>query len=655
MCRTSLARQLGLGLIWLISIQLAAQEEGSLTAQAFVDSLRQELQTTTEDSIRLRLQDKLAETYFFRQQYDSSFYFAEQEIALAKQSGLPGFVARGYRAKAITESRIGELQQALSYGDSAIHHFRMAEDTNMTVLMINNQAYIASQLNDCDLAIQYGTEGDSLAHYFEFGEYAIARFRLTYCAVLEGCQLYDLLIPLAEEMIPYCQQSDLPRLLGSFYMRLLIAHRNLDNFDESLEYTRLLQDILPEVSPTTVSAYYTNAGRLYMDMGDHDRAYEIFLLGLNHAEELGDPRSIAHKHVNLGAVQNYRSNYEESVRFFELGLPFFEQAGQNHKLVGIYFQLAESYGKVGRIDEALTYFRLHNEYQDSVLRAENREQMEELGVRYESERYQRELAERELELAQSQMFNTRQKRQYAKQLRLALLIGGGTLLGLGGLFYFRQNRNRRLQLEYDKRQAELRYNLLRSQMNPHFIFNSLNSIQSFFANQSFKKGNEFLGAFSQLIRRVLDLTGQKIVPLAEELETLELYLQLEGLRLNQSLTYSIELGEEVEPELMRVPPLIFQPFVENAIWHGIAPKRGAGKIEISINYQESSDALECVIEDDGVGLSLQRERTPDHQSRGVAITRERLGDSGNIEILNLGDMEPGRTGVRTELFIPLWD
>ena len=655
MCTSSLFRQFSWGLLLMFSFPLLAQEEGSLTNQAFVDSLQQELRTANQDSVRLRLQDKLSETYFFRQQYDSCYYYAELEIELGRKADLPAYIARGYRAKSIVEARIGELPVALSFGDSAIHYFKMANDTNMTVLSINNQAYVASQMNECDLAIQYGTEADSLAHYFEFGEYAIARFRLTYCAVLEGCQLYDLLIPLAEEMVPYCQQSNLPRLLGSFYMRLLIAYRNLENYDQALAYTRQLQDILPDLSPTTVSAYYTNAGRLYMDMGDYDRAYEIFLLGLNQAEELGDPRSIAHKYVNLGAVQNHRGNYAESVRYFEMGLPFFEQAGQNHKLIGIYFQLGESYGKVGRIDDALTYFHLHNEYQDSVLRAENREQMEELGVRYESERYQRELAERELELAQSQMFNARQRRQYATQRRLALLVGGGLLLGLGGLFYVRQNRNRRLQLEYDKRQAELRYNLLRSQMNPHFIFNSLNSIQSFFANQSFKKGNEFLGAFSQLIRRVLDLTGQKIVPLSEELETLELYLQLEGLRLNHSLDYMINLSQEVEPELMRVPPLIFQPFVENAIWHGIAPKRGAGKIEISINYNERTDALECVIEDDGVGLGLPSDKESNHRSRGVAITRERLGNSGNIEILNLGDMEPGRTGVRTELSIPLWD
>ncbi|MEL6356344.1 MAG: histidine kinase, partial [Bacteroidota bacterium] len=178
----------------------------------------------------------------------------------------------------------------------------------------------------------------------------------------------------------------------------------------------------------------------------------------------------------------------------------------------------------------------------------------------------------------------------------------------------------------------------------------------FFSNQRCERGNEFLGAFSQLVRQVLEQTGQKAISLTEELATLALYLQLEKLRLGNQLAFKVHLDPVVEGDLIRVPPLIFQPFVENAIWHGIAPKEAPGKIDIHIAYHAEQDALIAVIEDDGLGMRPNNTTMSNgHRSRGVEITRERLGIGGKIEIKNLNDFEPHRTGVRTELVIPLWD
>ena len=159
-----------------------------------------------------------------------------------------------------------------------------------------------------------------------------------------------------------------------------------------------------------------------------------------------------------------------------------------------------------------------------------------------------------------------------------------------------------------------------------------------------------------MVRKVLEQTGQKAITLSEELETLHLYLELEKLRLGNLLSFNIHLDESVESDLIRVPPLIFQPFVENAIWHGIAPKNEPGRIDIFINYHANQDALYAIVEDDGLGIQpVPYNSSSSHRSRGVEITRERLGNEGKIAIQNLNDLEPHRTGVRTELVIPLWD
>jgi sensor histidine kinase YesM len=161
--------------------------------------------------------------------------------------------------------------------------------------------------------------------------------------------------------------------------------------------------------------------------------------------------------------------------------------------------------------------------------------------------------------------------------------------------------------------------------------------------------------FSQLVRRILEQTGQASISLHEELETLRIYLDLEQLRMGEMLSYTIHVSPEVELELLDVPPLVLQPFVENAIWHGIAPKNGAGRIDIYLDYDERLESLHCIIEDDGMGMKLGNKPDNGHRSQGVDITRRRLGKGGRIDIQNRADKEAGITGVRTELIIPLKD
>ncbi|MFK7937500.1 MAG: sensor histidine kinase [Saprospiraceae bacterium] len=186
--------------------------------------------------------------------------------------------------------------------------------------------------------------------------------------------------------------------------------------------------------------------------------------------------------------------------------------------------------------------------------------------------------------------------------------------------------------------------MLRAQMNPHFVFNSLNSIQGFFANNKFRVGNEFLGKFSRLIRRVLDQSVVHEITLREELETLELYLELEKVRMNDRLHYQFHFDPNLESEFIKVPPLVLQPFVENAIWHGIAPKNDDGRIDIYLKTNATEDRLNVIVEDDGIGLKLKTAPS-DHQSRGIQITRERLGKDSLVTINNRKD----RTGVRVEI------
>lgn len=170
---------------------------------------------------------------------------------------------------------------------------------------------------------------------------------------------------------------------------------------------------------------------------------------------------------------------------------------------------------------------------------------------------------------------------------------------------------------------------LRAQMNPHFIFNALNSVQQFILKGDVDQANRYLSKFSRLQREVLNNSDQNFISLEKEIEILTIYLELEQLRFNENFDYSILLDEEMDPEELKIPPMILQPFIENAIWHGLMPKQGLKKLSIQFKLIDDN-MLECIIEDNGIGreaaLRLKSESQSGnlHKSRGLGLVYDRL-------------------------------
>ena len=174
---------------------------------------------------------------------------------------------------------------------------------------------------------------------------------------------------------------------------------------------------------------------------------------------------------------------------------------------------------------------------------------------------------------------------------------------------------------------EIRQQALNSQMNPHFIFNSLNSIQNYLFDNDLKSSNKYLSQFSKLMRQTLDNSRKKMITLEEELEMLSLYLSLEKLRFKEKLSYSIDIEKVSDMDHFYIPPLLLQPFVENAIWHGIMQKETNGQLNIEV-IQPNDDSIRCIIDDDGIGrehsLTLQNKNKIKHKSAGLELTKKRI-------------------------------
>jgi sensor histidine kinase YesM len=214
----------------------------------------------------------------------------------------------------------------------------------------------------------------------------------------------------------------------------------------------------------------------------------------------------------------------------------------------------------------------------------------------------------------------------------------------------------RSRTELTQRLADLEMKVLRSQMNPHFIFNSLNSINRYIVKSDAETASAYLTKFGKLIRLILDNSNHRLISLDQELNALRLYIELEALRFNGRFTWSISVGEEVNPQSFGIPPLVFQPFIENAIWHGLLHKEEAGHLSIVIKGTNSG--IVCIIEDNGIGRKkageLKSKSINSNKSYGLKITSERIGTISNdshVQIEDLSDEFGNASGTKVTLTI----
>jgi len=243
---------------------------------------------------------------------------------------------------------------------------------------------------------------------------------------------------------------------------------------------------------------------------------------------------------------------------------------------------------------------------------------------------------------------------------LMLVLFLGILFGIYWAWMSRIREKAALETEYNKKIAEVKMAAFRSQMNPHFMFNSLNSINQFIVKMEPQKASEYLSKFSRLMRQVLSNSTSQLVNLEADIEALSLYLDMEGLRFGDKFDYEIKIEKDIDGKDCLVPPLLIQPYVENAIWHGIMPLDGGGRLTVHVAML--GEHIKISIEDNGIGrvksLKINKNKIVKTKSMGMEITKNRLSlieSVYNLKTeLKITDKYDGdqATGTLVELIMP---
>lgn len=304
----------------------------------------------------------------------------------------------------------------------------------------------------------------------------------------------------------------------------------------------------------------------------------------------------------------------------------------------IYQHLSQLHERQGYYKTALDYNKLFQQYEDS-LQAENfTRQTSEMDAKYRAFQH-----EQQIMLLQKDN-RIQQLRLEATNHTIIFYISGAiALLTVGGILYYYRNKQQRIR--HNKIKTDLENKALRAQMNPHFIFNSLNAIQELIITENYPSSYEYLSKFSRLLRMVLHNSEKNLIPLQQEVEMYYLYLELESLRFKHAFTYTVNVAPGVDTENILFPTLLMQPVIENALWHGLSQKQGE-KI-LRITFEERRGILFCTVTDNGIGreragkIKAAKLSTGTFESKGISLVQQRIhtfqADTGMYASLNITD------------------
>jgi tetratricopeptide (TPR) repeat protein len=660
--------------------------------QKEIDSLNHLLQIhKTADADRLHLLNSLA-YYYATVNVEKGLELSDEAIAIAERLNVKPQLGRAYINKANNYITAGKDSLALNllhkvlefpnadknsngevfYGIAKIHQNWSQYDT---AINFYQQAYpifeakkdylnVAKVLNGMGICYMYSSNYTKALetyiqalHYYEIDEQT---HTLGYANVLSNIGLiygrmeYKLQFSLEyyERALRIYEQNDYKLGIANTLSNMANVYDNLNEPLKAIDLQKQACNIFEAIGnkPGMASAL-TNIGIAYTSVPDYQQTIHYLQQTLPIYKEMGNIN-------NLGIVEYYMGEAFMEMPISQANLSKAEQHLNQAVILGketnnmqtqadSYNLLSKLYSKKSDFKRALEYKELAIALKDSLNSQDLKDEITRLEVKYEYEKQANlDKAENEKKQALAQAEVERHK-----LIRNGSILGGvvlisGILLGFG--MYWRKR-----QAEFNAKVSDTELKALRAQMNPHFIFNSLNSINDFISKNDVESASNYLTKFAKIMRQTLENSMQNDIPLEEDLKMLELYLQVESMRLNNKFTYAINIENSIDLENTLVPPLILQPFIENSIWHGLSNKASDGHIDISIKKEDNM--LVCTVDDNGVGRTLKPEvDSTGNKSLGIRITKSR------IDILNKKKHANGslkmidkEQGVRVEVKLPL--
>ena len=460
-------------------------------------------------------------------------------------------------------------------------------------------------------------------------------------------------IQYSKEALEYLADVNMPYIMTA--INAATHFTDLTQYDSALIYIKKAEKRATQVNDANNLLLIRLAfGGIYLGQKKYDTARNMLEISVADLTKSGDRWNLTRAYISLANLDTSLHNYKEAKNNLLKGLQIAKEYKQQVLVVSILQNLAIISSKLNDYKTAFEYQKDFLVQKDSLTNEKTKASLADLEISYQTKQKEEkiQLLKKDNDIKSLQLKSSRQ----SKYLYLGIFIM--CLIIMAIIFYHKGHRNK---LETAKMKAELQTRLLRSQMNPHFIFNCLNSIENFIMQNDKRQASDYLNKFSKLIRSILDSSRNEMVPVAKDMEVLKLYIELEQLRFNNKFNYKDFIDPALAGGDYRVPSLLIQSYVENAIVHGLANSENTD-LHLTVTASLENDRIKYIIQDNGIGRAKSSEynrlNKPFHKSIGLKMSEDRIclfngqhGSNGSILITDLIDEYNNPDGTKVEITI----
>jgi tetratricopeptide (TPR) repeat protein len=639
-------------------------------SQAEVDSLKELLQQTRNVATRLKLYGNLCWAYAAtRTHLETAQLYADSMMLGAKQLNDPKLIANAHFYHGFVARHKGDFSKGL---DHLQHHINYYQSHGDSVRVASGTFQVGVINHDM------GNYEKSLAAYYrilsiwkkEKDFHQVGSTLNSIAIIFKKTKRYNEAIKIYQEAIKIFDSLGVE---DRGYVRINIAnlYSELNEPAKAFDYYRQALKVYREYGNNVeIAVCMQNIGSLFNKLNQHDSALAYHLPSFAILQHTTQQWEIAQGLKQLGHTYLMLDDYPKASTHFQKSLAIARTLEARPLIRDLYEELSMLYAKQKNFSDAYRYHQLYASLKDSVLNEATTAQLNELQVRYETGEKDKQIQllakEKEIQAKEAARQSTLKKASIAGLLLVSLL----TILLI---YIFRQRmKNQQLlalknnevrEADFKRQMTELEMKALRAQINPHFLFNCMNSINRMILKGETEGASSYLTKFSKLLRLILENAQATTVSLGNELSLLKSYIELEALRFKGRINYRISVDPGIEPENTYLPSMVLQPFVENAIWHGLMHKEETETGNLLIDVKEKNDTLFCTIEDNGVGRekaeALRKNSVLSSKSLGMKITEERLRLINKdrkqqfIHITDLKDEAAHAAGTRIEINIPI--
>lgn len=600
-----------------------------------LDSLLLSLEKhTAKDSVRAQLLLDIAVRMRRNNPGDALDYYTEA-YETAEAAGAPVIQSKANNGIAICYGMMGEYPSAIEYFQRTLTISKLINDLVRLADGYNGLGIVYKRLGDYPQSLVYYTEALSI--------YDSIQDAMGLAAAHENIGvLYDLMKE-PEKAMAYYQKAidiyvkeDKPLQISTAKSNIGVLYVGEKRYDEALAIFKenlRVYDSMQRKANSIVAA--TDMAHVYVLQGKYDQAEVLLQKYLVIAKELSMKQEQADIYNNLFRIGMETRNYQAALTYANAYHEIAKVLNGKRFISESYEMLSQVYEKRNEFSKALQACKLHKAWSDSVYNEENARAFQAQEVKIEVLDKNKQLAEQQLRLE----FLQEQVKQEVRQKWLLAFVS--VLLLVSAILVYQKFAERkrmnallaaknaeitRQKAHIEEMNFQLENKMLRAQINPHFIFNSLSSIQHFITSDDRAAALKYLTKFSHLLRQVLESSISGNVLLREEVKLLRMYLELEALRFDQGFSFEIQVDDSLDMDTVEIPTMILQPLIENAVLHGLIPKSGEKKLTVS--FRLGSGMMEIRVEDNGIGREAAREmlkgKIRQNPSRGLSVTEQRL-------------------------------